>query len=80
MSHNKCQVSVVIFSSFFLFLLIHKVVGLVGGGSVVNGAYPFLFIYIYIVPRVITNTKIQSNILGLSHSPPQNLEVGPRSE
>ena len=38
-SHVMCNVSCVIIYIFFL----HKVLELVGGGSVINGAYPVLF-------------------------------------
>ena len=46
MSHVMCHVSHVtffFFLSFFILLFLDKVVKLVGGGSVINGAYPVYF-------------------------------------
>ena len=47
MSHVTCHVSCVIFTFSFLFFLLDKEVQLVGGGSVINGAYPVEF-YMYL--------------------------------
>ena len=44
MSGVRCQVSLL----FFFFLFYYKMVELVDGGSVINGAYPVIFFYIYI--------------------------------
>ena len=44
-SRATCHMSRVTCQMFFFVFLLFKVVKLIGGGSVINGAYPFYFFY-----------------------------------
>ena len=61
----RCQVSQVTSHLFFLFFIFpDKLVELVGGGSVINGAYPVQFIYKPI--KMITSSFLQVQHLQLA--------------
>ena len=60
----RCQVSGVRCQVIFLDFFFYKLLELVGGGSVINGAYPVYFLYVLLLTFVVKSKRRRRGVGG----------------